>query len=347
MLNLYLPPAVFLGLLLPTWCAHADVTLVRDGKPTSAIVLDDGASDLCRLAAEELRRHVRLASDANLPVVTSAQARDLPVVTARILVGPSELADSLGAKLDVLKPEQYVVQTGDNWLLLAGHDLGKFDIDGRYTVRHVSPATLYAVCHLLDHEMGVRWLWPGDDGTYVPRRSTIVIPEVDVKRRPALEIRNFRLPTITSGSDPRVLDQQASLWTYHHEGGGGRSDLDFGHSFGKWWERYHQTHPDYFAKTPPDVTQPSPGPRTFKLCVSNPEVAEQIIAEWKLAGRPDVWNVCPNDGAGFCICERCRALDAVEHPSTDAVWRGYAVLTGRYVALWNTLVKADAASRAF
>ena len=41
----------------------------------------------------------------------------------------------------------------------------------------VHSGTLLGVYEVLEDYLGVRWLWPGDLGTYVPRRNTIVIPD--------------------------------------------------------------------------------------------------------------------------------------------------------------------------
>ena len=42
---------------------------------------------------------------------------------------------------------------------------------------NVHTGTLLGVYEVLEDFLGVRWLWPGDLGTYVPRRSTFVVPK--------------------------------------------------------------------------------------------------------------------------------------------------------------------------
>lgn len=42
--------------------------------------------------------------------------------------------------------------------------------------------------------MGVRWLWPGEVGTYVPETETILVPDMEVSERPSLSARLLRVP---------------------------------------------------------------------------------------------------------------------------------------------------------
>lgn len=308
-------PKCFLALCLAPGLFSAEIVLVKEGRPAGAIVLAEGAGAACRSAARDLQHHLRLASGATVPIVEAADARTAP--SARVVIGPGT----------GLAPEEYELKTEGTRLLISGSDAGG------------SPGPLYAVSYLLDRHLGVRWLWPGEAGTYVPKRATIALPALHVRARPALVERRLRLPR---GLDPS-LAEEVNLWLAHHLMGS-RSEYRFGHSFGQWHKKYHQEHADYFAHAP-EGQERFWLPERLKLCVSNPAVADRVIEEWKAAGMPASWNVGPNDGKGFCVCERCRALDVP--PTTDlaAVWGGTANLTGRYVAFWNGLIKRMRALR--
>ncbi len=285
---------------------QAETVLVRDRRAVSAIVLAEGATAECRTAARDLQYHLRRASGATVPVVeASAQAPG-----TRVVIGP-------GAGL---APEEYELKTERNVLFISG-------------------SAIYGVSYLLDRHLGVRWLWPGEAGTHVPARATIALPEVNVRERPALVERRLRTPR---SLDPAIA-AEAELWLSHHLMGS-RSEYRFGHSFGQWHKKYHETHADYFALAPAGQER-FWLPERLKLCVSNPAVADQAIAEWRAAGRPKAWNVAPNDGKGFCTCARCRALDVPPTTDLDAVWRGEANLTGRYTWFWNGLIKRMRAER--
>lgn len=307
--------------------------LVEGGQAKASIVVADDACSLIQKAAEELRHHIERASGAELPIVTASSPEGQADVSARILVGFGPEIDA-----DALKPEEYVIKTVGNTLCIVGERQSR-----------EPKAILYGVYYFLDHELGVRWLWPGELGTYVPEHSTIAIEPLDIRSRPTLEKRQLRLdvgrrhkvegvPQLLDDKAARLLEREARQWLDRHMMGG-RSSFGFGHAFGKWWDRYHEDHPDYFAVPPEGVKQPSPHAERVKLCVSNPAVADQIIEEWRAAGRPDNWNVCPNDSRRFCTCDKCRALDGFPNQSPEMVWNSSsAILTGRYLDLWNRLL---------
>ena len=56
---------------------------------------------------------------------------------------------------------------------------------------------MLAVYSLLEEHFGVRWFWPGDSGEHVPQNATITVPEFDIRRQPAFEIRSITLGSST------------------------------------------------------------------------------------------------------------------------------------------------------
>ncbi|MCF7849247.1 MAG: DUF4838 domain-containing protein, partial [Kiritimatiellales bacterium] len=177
------------------------------------------------------------------------------------------------------------------------------------------------------------------------KRATIMVEPFDVRVKPPLLEANFSVAlrsakknmdsTLPSEVLVRMEDETMRWWGLHQLGG--NSPLRFGHSFMHWWENYHAVHPDYFA-TPPDGVKQMP-PDRVKLCTSNPAVVAQVIAEWKAAGAPDSWNIGPNDGRGFCACDRCRALDEGGPHDTEAVWGGDVDLSRRHVLFANEVLR--------
>ena len=322
----------------------AGTVLVKDGVARAVIVPGDAAPEVARVAAQDFQWHIEQASGVRLPIVMTEKAEQTPAETARVVVG-----GGLGGK------------TGDSCTGVAFRGICPQDeraddracrqgrtpkTRAKSIVRDASSATQFAVAHVLDHYLGVRWLWPGAVGTYVPKRSTIILPPMDTTARPDLVERSFMvaLPRYRDeASTPkdvfnRML-QETGRWCAHHQLGD-RGELQFGHAFTRWWEKYHNEHPDYFAVPPAGTPQVST--KAVKLCTSNPAVIDQILAEWNAAGMPAVWNVCPNDGIGFCTCSRCRALDPGGPYSPEDVWTGKVNLTARHVVFYNALLPACA-----
>ena len=309
------------------------VLLVENGEAKAVIILPADAHAEVQRAAHELRYHIERASGAVLPIIVESAPEAADSGRPRVLVGFGP-----GIAPETLLPEEYIIRTEGNALCIVGEQSSRTPL-----------ATFYGACDFVDRVLGVRWLWPGEVGTYVPKRSTIAVAPLDIRTRPALEKRGLRIhlrrgheaqnvPPLVDAETLGRMEVEAEQWLQRHRMGE-RSTLRFGHAFGSWWDRYHEAHPDYFAVPPAGKKQPYPHSGRVKLCVSNPAVAEQILEEWRAAGRPDNWNVCPNDGRGFCTCAQCCALDGIPGQAPETVWTGdEAILTGRYIALWNTLL---------
>lgn len=332
--------------------------LAQDGR-SRCVVIAANNSEVVTLAASELALHLTQATGDVVAVHTPLEspAEDL----VRLIVGDLDTTD--------FSEEEYVIRSQGGAIHFCGHDQGDLFGSPKDIVGHSSPGTLYAVYHFLDHYVGVRWLWPSDAGTHVPSQPDLQVPSLDLRTRPDLEQRCLRALVVAGGQNPyeaRLDDSDGGstdatrddpsppwaqtcremiLWGYRHLLGS-RSNHRFTHSFPHWWETYHEAHPDWFARPPAGQQQPFPRERAVKLCVSHPGVADQILQEWRDAGRPPSWCVGPNDGSGWCTCDNCRALDRIEHDPDDIWFHRGVNLTGRYTHLWNTLLPRLRAERA-
>ncbi|MGH7956038.1 MAG: DUF4838 domain-containing protein, partial [Opitutaceae bacterium] len=268
-------------------------------------------------AADDLQKHIELVSGAKLPRVDKSAAGTVDGKMVRLIVGAGSLSHELGVATADLESEAYRIQTQGNSIVFVGHDIAG-----------ASNATSWAVGHFLDRYLGVRWLWPGELGTYAPQATTISIRSIDLIGRPALEKRQLR----------SRQDQPSTMaWLRHHQMGS-RTKFRFGHSFTQWWPKYHESHPDYFAVSPEGEKQPYPAVDRVKLRLGNPAVADQIIENWRQAGRPDNWNVGPNDGGGWDTSAESRALDLPDVFEPEDIWRSRVNLARRFVRFWNGLL---------
>ena len=315
--------------LVPLWLPSTgnakELFLVQNNQPRSVIVAPAKANPAVGQAIEELQYHLQRAGRVNLPVVDEAKAGQLPADIVRIVFSK-----------EVLPLETFRVETRDNTLVFTG-DGGK------------SNALQWAVDYYLDSQLGVRWLWPGDVGTHVPVRATIALPKIDYQGRPVLEQRRLRnalsvrsfegSPTLLTQEQYQGLMEQSGQWLRRFQMGS-RSQYKFGHAFRDWWEKYGQTHPEYFAVPPgSNFKQPGPVPDRIKLNIGNEAIDDAIINEWKAAGAPANWNVCPNDGVGFDTSAASRALDDPLGQDSELIWgTAQANLTARYVKFWNRLL---------
>jgi len=322
-------------------CAGEARWLVHRGQPAASIVLGDANPRRYREAAAELIYHVRKATGVSLSIIEQDAIRGLPQDHAVVVVGGGTLADSLGVKQSALADEQYRIMAAGRYLIFVG---GGSEQSGSGTTG--SKATRWAVGRFLDRHLGVRWLWPGDLGAFVPRAETIAVPDLDVTAQPRTAFRRLRLrvafgdsPSLVGRDVIRRASAEVGTWLVRHQMGR-RRELRGGHSYRHWWEQYHQTRPEVFATLSAGRKQPFPVADRAKLCVSHPSVQELILQEWREAGRPDLWPIGPNDGSGFCVCDACRSLDVPPTTTVDPedVCVGRAVLTGRYLHLWKRVL---------
>jgi hypothetical protein len=95
----------------------------------------------------------------------------------------------------------------------------------------------------------------------------------------------------------------------------GRSHpMAYGHAFTEWWQTYGKEHPEWFQQLESGKRGPAKAKSRFSMCVSNPELQDQLVSLWakKRSTKPgavNFINAVENDILGLCTCEKCRALD--------------------------------------
>ena len=239
-------------------------------------------------------------------------------------------------------PEKTEFKPGESRWLAKGNTIWFYGDD------HRRSGTLFAVYGFLEDKLGIRWIRPGDEYTYAPRRQTVSIGENESYRRVPpylwtgvrsgywnLRKNNFAPPELRLTQEQsdagheqirifrlRMRHEQLTLFRY-------------GHAFLRWGNRFAKTHPEYFGLSPYGTRGlPGVAPKVWKLCLSNPAVIDQILADWKKSGTKKYLNVSPNDGTpGFCHCPECLKLD-VRRPGENF----YAHLTDRYLNFWNRIL---------
>ena len=220
----------------------------------------------------------------------------------------------------------------------------------------------------LEEALGVRFLWPGELGKVVPQRDTIDIGTMDLRLTPRLTQRKIRMAggwgdRMAKGGEQLGVDgedyarlYQAAQATVSEDAGwagwhrlGGSLRLAAGHSFGDYWERFGESHPEWFAMAPNGSRDQSASPHRARLCVSNRELIEQVardrIALIERTGQQSV-AIGPNDGGttSFCVCDECEALDAPSErkimltdfsPGQNRRQFEHVPLTDRYMDFFN------------
>ena len=301
------------------------LTTVLSAASAAEIVLPAHPLMTERYAADELAYHIGKATGAKLPVVYEDE---VPAETSghRFYVGATEAARRIGLFDVPFAPDEHHVKSLGHDLYFVGGDKDGREIDAYWS----SPAhgTMDAVYDFLEHEMGVRWLWPGESGEVIPRLRRIPIGGID--RRAKEKLLNRQFPCERHGPDAigwadvahrEKFDLDQRRFLLRHRCGNPKFTAA-GHAFWTWWERYGKTHPEFFMERLDGTRGPvsdQPGDtRNVSMCVSSPALHKAIVNDWAhRAGRDpngehyQEWiNCMENDSPGMCLCANCRAWDA-------------------------------------
>lgn len=308
------------------------VKLVENGRSCSRIALPDTADAKLRELADDMAARIAQSTKAKIPVVKESEAAEGKLVN--IFLGDTRAAQAL--KLNAALPEEsYRIVVKQDAVYL----LGKPPVNPPPTEAPSDPLR-WAVNALLEEGIGIRYLWPGELGTFVPARDSVVLAEKDDIRQPQLKARILRMALPAKDAKPQETRKEAIRWAQNHQSGR-RGSIQFGHAFTNWWKKYAGTHPDYFAPRPEGLSDEEfksvigANGQYVKLRLSNPEVIGQIAEEYQQAGAPDYYNICPNDGMGHDTSPETLAWDDPQTRDLQAVWKGETNLTARYVRFWN------------
>ena len=331
------------------------------GAPHAVVVVGRTPSRVAAYAAKELSYHVELATGVALPVVSEHEVPE--GFSARIYVGVTRAAAERGIDSESLAPDEALLRRAGAALFV----LGKEDPDADpLDERCAYSGTLFGVYELLERFAGVRWLWPGKLGTYVPRTHTLAIPgELYETVKPRLAFRTFRWGAVQRQAESyapdleRLAFSHAGLRAYRddlavylrrHRLGRTTPKPPTGHAFSGWWKRLGKDHPEWFALNKEGTRGPLSGAgewgRTHvPVCVSNPELHRYIVEEAWDGG--DYLPLGEVDERFFCQCDACRAWDGpqpAEYPDFAKEDYEPQLVSDRYARFWLT-VQAMAARK--
>ncbi len=256
--------------------------LFRDGLELWKVTCrteDDYTDPAVRLAAKELVRAMRLVSHAKKPSGEDAEALGKTVVC--IGIDPK------------LKEEEIRIHFDGEKLQLSGGS---------------SVSTIHAVYFFLQKELGVRWLFPGEKGEFMPRKNAYQIPEkMDIRHIPSIKYRGFHMCGDWYKVDEFREWMSRNFINIHRHAFNFKNEVRF---YRMWSDHntslsrdYFKEHPEYFAEID--------GRRiATQICLNHPEV-DRLVYE-KLADflRPrvavDIVSLFLPDNQEYCQCAKCK-----------------------------------------
>jgi len=310
------------GLLLVAVLACASVhalDVVVDGKPGVNLVIPEVPLPVEKAAAEEFQYHVKRASGVELRIMREVYAKD---ADSNIYLGPCQKTLALKLWPQDGKPNNYIIRTVGHDLLICGDDTNG-NVFWMQHANRTRVGTLFGVYEVLERELKCRWLWPGELGTFVPRQATIRLGDWNASGAPPfIHARWADYGPGVSGPQgwssnevrERFIDEQGK-WLRRHRFSLGIA-MDMAHAYSRWWEPKGKAHPEFFNMLPDGTRRPDPtfysgNPEYITMCVSQPALWAEIIAEWqktRTPGAPYI-DATEDDANGKCVCDKCLAMD--------------------------------------
>ena len=335
-------------LLAPLATLHAGDFIVSDvGVAPAPIIVFKDAPPRTRDAAVKLAEYIGKISGVK-PAIVDGEPQPLP--ERAIWIGVQPVVKRLFPKtdFDFKQPEETLITTNGKHLVIAGRDRwdpAHMEAKGRLSTKtgmQQEYGTANAVYSFLRDQLGVRWLWPGEED--VIKQERVAIAPMEQRYHPQIRARAGLFTKLELGDHKEGLDLE---WARLQRLQLDSMELEGGHGFGHWWEKYSKTNPDFFALQPDGSRSPNPTTRNTKMCESNPKVWDQWLAEVdeQLRENPTkrLFNVSENDGYGFghCVCKECQAKDHPDGEKFPFRWKNHGedrpALSDRQVIFANTL----------
>ena len=284
----------------------AAATVADQGNARASIVLCDSPTKAELTGAEELAAYLSQVTGGAFAIIAESEASTPGTC---IFVGPTSFAKGRGVDAGALGPEEWVMRTvGDHLVLAGGRPRG----------------TLYAVYRFLEDVVGVYWWNPFEES--VPAKATLTVDGLDRQGKPAIRYRDIYMLYGHDGgrfAARNRLNREGDARIAAKYGGG----MDYGppyhvHTFYKYVppETYFETHPEWFSlingKRSADRAQ---------LCLTNQELRDVFVEKLKAyidetraaaakEGRPApvVFDISQNDWRGMCQCTACQAIAQAE-----------------------------------
>jgi Domain of unknown function (DUF4838) len=329
----------------------ADLVLVsKDTTPAPIIVFKD-APARTRDAAVTLAEYIEKISGQK-PAILDGEPQPLP--ERAIWIGVQPVVKTLFPKtdFDFKHAEETLIVANEKHLVIAGRDRwdpAHTEVKGRLAMKtgiQQEYGTANAVYSFIQEQLGVRWLWPDEED--VIKRERLAIAPMERRYHPQIRARGGMIVRTSLGDNK---EDGPELWARFQRVQLDSMDMDGGHGFSGWWDKYGATHPDYFAAAP-DGSRTAVKERATntKLCSSNPKVWQQWLEDVSHEVRADpllsVINVSPNDGytSGHCTCANCLAWDHPDGEKKEWVFSGNVKFQGvsqtnRDVRFANTLAR--------
>lgn len=271
-------------LLTLSFGTHAQVSIVKNYKPTSRIILaNDSETD--RTAANLLQTFVKRISGATLPILPRGiHERQMNIRKGDIIISNQKTDKTI-------TEDGFRLHTENGSLHIVG-GAGK--------------GSIYGVVTLLEQCFGVSY-W-GEHECSFEQQKDLVVPLLNITDNPAFRYRQSQFYGMHT-------DSIYKLWNRLEEPREVFADGLWVHTFDKLLPSavYGEEHPEYYSFF---NAERHPG-KASQWCLSNPQlfevVSQRIDSIFKANPEMHLISVSQNDGNyTHCTCEDCKKVDDYE-----------------------------------
>jgi len=288
-----------------------------------------------RYAAELLQGYIEKATGTKLEIVTDKKVGRNETV---ICVGRSGLTDFVEKERKGLPPEGFIIRRRGNVVAIVG-EIASGDIPQH---EGADRGTLWGVFEFLEQACGIRWYFPHELGTVIPKRGTLSVGKMDIKKHPFYHMRTGAI----YHSEQDITVEDLLPVTRH----GNTTGFSANHTHLGWEIMYGDKYPDIFALDPDGESTLKKSPlkkgekpsRYNRVCYSNPKILKlelQHIRDYCEKGTTDPWRygsarpfhnyipVVPKDLENIfhCRCDRCKSrwVEGLENSKLTELVFGY------------------------
>ena len=260
------------------------ITLVENGKPLVMVVVPADVNSSLESLAHTLSKYILLSTKAEIPV----QKEPADIGLIKIHLGNTSYVKNLNLGIEKLDADGFVISFPDdkNIVIIGGSEFG----------------TEFGVYEFLERYIGIRWLFPGELGEYIPCYETLKISTKEVQQEPIFFSRFF------SGLKGKEQADWARYNRMHHR-------VRFHHNLLRLFppETYTKIHPQFFPIKEKETRYLPKDNKThgWQPCFSSEGIVEEAIkniCEY-FTKNPErtSYSLGVNDEGGHCKCGECLA----------------------------------------
>ena len=319
---------------------------------TAEVVVAPKASETVRFAGEEMTNFLSQVLGADVPLVTKPTGGRTSVI-----LGENKWSKAAGLDVSKSPRDTFRIRTAKDRVYIVGRDAANRSLRN-YLEKNGQPnferATVHGVYAFLEDYAGVRFYFPGELGTVVPKAGAVRVPDIDRTTTPDFLIRTWyngrRAYWFGKEKKDAEGERMKKLDWLRLRMGTKQIPLCHGTRNFKLLERFGKTHPEYFALNPNGTRHLDPlEAHPCQLCWTS-GVIDEFYEDVKAAltgkkpsdrGIPmkdwprsidfedRIVDCMPQDGQAMCHCENCQKLYTA---GIDPVWTATKKIAERLTA---------------